>query len=115
MSERGSFVTEFIYCPQCLKALKEHLIRNCKYLKGIEIPAPTNGNYPIIAGKIGELYPQGEADFMEEKLTETAKYICEGHSARVVVITDSGPVVVFLVKRDCVDRVEELIADADRR
>ena len=67
MSERGSFVTEYIYCDRCFNACKEVLCKNEKYLKGIVIPSwkNENENLPIIAGKIGGMYANEECNEMD--------------------------------------------------
>lgn len=91
MSERGSFVTEFIYCEKCFQSIKPILIKDGKFLKGVSIPSVGGGSgeIPIIAGKIGALYSGEELyDFEEEYSPEIAKVIC--HPLRVAVISDTG-------------------------
>lgn len=91
MSERGSFVTEYIYCPQCLEACWKVLGKREKDLNGTRIQswADNEWDLPIIAGKIGELYSGGElVAFMHVLAPEIAKGIC--HPVRVAVLADHG-------------------------
>lgn len=91
MSERGSFVTEFIYCDKCFESIKPILLKDGKFLKGVSIPqvGGVDGEIPIIAGKIGGSYSGEELyEFEEEIAPEIAKVIC--HPLRVAVISDTG-------------------------
>ena len=88
MSERGSFVTEFINCKHCLDAAEKIL---CSNLHGIRVPNwnKTMGALPIIAGKIKGMSPGSELIAFEvaiKPLLESA--IC--HRLRVAVIADYG-------------------------
>ena len=92
MIERGSFVTEYIYCDKCLEAAKKILIAGDKYLHGVEVSSwdkTSSQNLPIIAGKIGG---RGSGDelitFEYEILPELSKVIC--HNMRVAVLGESG-------------------------
>ncbi len=89
MSERGSFVTEYIYCKKCLEAAKEVLLDNHKYLCSRVIGGWGVFDLPIIAGKIGGLYA-GEAlhDFEAEYLPSLEALIC--HPMRVAVLAEAG-------------------------
>lgn len=91
MSERGSFVTEYIYCNKCFEACKEVLCGNEKYLKGVAIPSWLGaGELPIIAGKIGSSWSGGEFCEMEHTyIPEIQKKMCEGHKIRIAVLSDS--------------------------
>ena len=97
MSERGSFVTEYIYCEGCLDVVKDILIDDCKYLKGIQIPgwAGLIHDLPIIAGKIGGSY-QGEEliHFEYELIPEIKKRIC--HKMRIAVLADDGERIFYI-------------------
>jgi hypothetical protein len=89
MSDRGSFVTEYIYCDKCLEIAKEHLIQNGKYLKGIQIPGWQQGeDLPIIAGKIGSSGSGDTYDVIEQEVEEMAKKVC--HDMRISVIPEIG-------------------------
>ena len=91
MSERGSFVTEFIHCNKCLDGIRKVLIGDRKYLKSIEIPHWGRGNekLPIIAGKIGGLYGGEELHSFEfEFIPKIKKLIC--HEIRIAVLAETG-------------------------
>jgi len=91
MSERGSFITEFIYCKKCLDGVRTVLTGNKKYLNSIEIPH-WNGfdiPHPIIAGKIGGLYPGEElVTFEYEFIPQIKEVIC--HELRIAVVAQCG-------------------------
>ena len=70
MSERGSFVTEYIYCSKCFEAAKSVLLGKEKYLCSVVIPTwspgpAENQELPIIAGKCGGLYLGEEVNTFE--------------------------------------------------
>ena len=92
MSERGSFVTEYIYCVKCFKACERILVKDDKYLCGQSILTwqdATSKELPIIAGKIGGLYAGEEIDTFREKIiSKLAKKIC--HSIRIAVLAEIG-------------------------
>lgn len=84
MSERGSFVTEFIYCKQCFEHAKKILLSNDKYLDSAVVK-----NRPIIAGKIGGIFHGAELTTFEyEILPKLEEVIC--HELRIAVISDSA-------------------------
>lgn len=95
MSERGSFVTEYIYCPKCLHVLQEVLISNDKFLMGIQIPSWNNSSLlPIIAGKIGGLHAGEELETMRDELAPLfQEALC--HPVRIAVIPENGEATVF--------------------
>ncbi len=91
MSERGSFVTQYIYCNKCLEAAKAVLLDRRKYLCSTELPGwnETGDTLPIIAGKIGGLYSGEELDTFEFELNEElSPRIC--HPLRIAVLADQG-------------------------
>jgi len=91
MSERGSFVAEFIYCKNRLNAVKAVLLSSNKYLMSIEIPHWNGGTepLPIIAGKIGGLYAGEELNTFEfEFIPEIENSIC--HVIRIAVLAEKG-------------------------
>lgn len=89
MSDRGSFVTEYLYCEKCLLIAKEHLIKNEKHLKGIQIPSWKENEYlPIIAGKIGGVGSADIYDTIFKKSEEIASKVC--HSMRISLISEEG-------------------------
>lgn len=98
MSERGSFVTQYIYCDECLNAAKSILIGNEKYLCSSQIQSWTDEGkmLPIIAGKVGGLYEGEELhDFECDYIPRLEKVIC--HPLRVAVLADRGEQ-IFIVK-----------------
>lgn len=103
MSERGSFVTQFVYCHKCFESLKPILALNGKFLRGVVIPrwdgplsARGDIELPIIAGKIGDTYPGGERitlGVQMRKEIETA--IC--HQVMIALIPDGAEESVTLL------------------
>lgn len=68
MSQRSSFTSEYIYCYEDYKSIKKASEEwgNGKYLC-FAPPAKWDDNeMPIIQGKVGALYPTGEAQSMLE-------------------------------------------------
>ena len=93
MSERGSFVTQYIYCEKCFEAAKTVLLGNDKYLCSLVIPSyEGSGKFlPIIAGKIGGLYAGEEIHtFLEELIPRLEPLLCKDHAVKIVVIPDNG-------------------------
>lgn len=87
MSERGSFVTEYIYCPECFSAVKRILGEFV-----CSIPLNAEGKeIPIIAGLVQGLYSGEEREvFNVEMRAKIEAAIC--HSVRVAVIPDADVV-----------------------
>lgn len=92
MSERGSFVTEYIGCPECYKVMKVALVDGSewKWLEALEIPGQ-----PIIAGKVGETRQLMEPYTLPEKLDPVCALLC--HHVQSVVICDGGELVTITV------------------
>jgi hypothetical protein len=94
MSERGSFVTEYIYCSDCHAAARKVLLRDTvgaerKAFDSSELPAWTGGFHPIIAGKLGASFVGGELqDFEHYDVPVLAAAIC--HPLRVAVLAEEG-------------------------
>lgn len=92
MSERGSFVTEYIYCNECLAAAKQVLLSSEKHMCSAIIPSwegCPEKELPIIAGKIGGLFSGEELHTFEFELGPAlAKVIC--HPLRIAVLAESG-------------------------
>lgn len=93
MSERGSFVTEYIYCDKCLESAKKILLDNRKHFRSIVIPGwafmVDKHELPIIAGKVGGLYRGEELDAFDLYLRpHLSKVIC--HPLRIAVLAESG-------------------------
>ena len=93
MSDRGSFVTEYIYCSDCLAVALEVLCRGEKYWDGgpVECTTGMNGEkpYPIVAGKVGCGGGWAEEVYVleDELMPEMAKRIC--HSIRIAIIPET--------------------------
>ena len=90
MSDRGSFVTEFIYCPECFRAVEKILFDP---ESGLEPVVVRKGR--IIAGYVKSMYPGGETTFFDidcRRILEEA--IC--HAVRVAVIPESGSAEVLI-------------------
>lgn len=100
MSERGSFVTEYIYCEKCADAVESLLCSDpheglcAQRLTGWPMPGGAvegpeqTWKLPIIAGKVGGLYDGEEAQVFEfELIPKIAAVIC--HPVTVVVLPDS--------------------------
>ena len=93
MSERGSFVTEYMYCNECFEAAKTVLLKFEKHLCSFAIPSweGDGKELPIIAGKIGGLYKNEELNTFELELVPALeKVLCKGHGIRIAVLTDGG-------------------------
>jgi hypothetical protein len=106
MSDRGSFVTEYIRCHKCLKAAKFVLLRREKYLCSSEIPGwdSTGEPLPIIAGKVGGVYVGEELDVFAKDLNKLlSKILC--HSLRIAVLAESGER-IFTVTPDVKEKSE---------
>ena len=88
MSERSSFVTEYVYCNSCFAELKNVLICNDKYLCTHVLPSweGDNRELPIIAGKIGGLGPGDDYIYMKEIIDSLD--LC--HPVRFAFLGDDG-------------------------
>jgi hypothetical protein len=89
MSQRGSFVTEYIYCDRCFQAAKGVLLARDKGLCSVVVPHwnpdAEGPEMPIIAGKLGHTW--SEAYAVEHEIgPELAKVIC--HPVRIAVLEE---------------------------
>ena len=90
MSERSSFVTEFIYCEQCLIQARQILRGQqksfcCEQLRSWQ----GEGVFlPILAGKIGGLHPATQLLKMGELMDVLANVLC--CPMRVAMLADDG-------------------------
>ena len=104
MSERGSFVTDYMYCDQCFEAAKGVLLSRHKYLCSVVIPHWDTGadkprEFPIIAGKVGGLYRGEELDTFEQELVpKLESVLC--HSLRIAVLAESGKKIFTVTPTD---------------
>lgn len=99
MSERGSFITSYMYCRKCFEASKVVLLMSTKYLCSVSIPTwdkeSTEAELPIIAGKVGGLYSGEELDtFREELIPALRKVIC--HPMIIAVLAEKGEEIFFV-------------------
>ena len=90
MSERGSFVTEYIYCEDCFEAVKKVILEHFKpellWLSKL----------PIIAGWIGGSYSGQElSDFGYGIKPEIEKVIC--HDVRIAVHSEGEGSEIFTI------------------
>lgn len=98
MSERGSFITEYIYCDKCFDAVKSvfEKFKEGKYFNYSQVLGYYNEpnhiyseNLPILAGKIGALFRRGELfTFRTEIIPDIAEKIC--HPLRIAVLAEVG-------------------------
>lgn len=93
MSERGSFVTEFIYCNKCFEIMKKTLCGNHDYIMGKQLE-----EFPIIAGKVRGSYMGNELDIFRFELFFKHNSPC--HAVRMAVIPDSATAVIFTINPD---------------
>ena len=101
MSERGSFITEYIYCDKCFNACKEVLCGNDKWLNARQI-----AELPIIAGKIGGLYACEELHDMEYKyIPQIQEKMCPDCKIRIAVIAEQGTSVFEFDKNNITDLI----------
>lgn len=107
MSERGSFVTSYIYCNKCLNACESVLLGDNKFLKGIKIPMWTGCNQneylPIIAGKIGGSYAGEELHYFENELIPMIQgLMCDKCELKISVIPDNANPYTFIFNNDSI-------------
>lgn len=84
MSERGSFVTEYIHCSECFRGISRAL----PWLDVAEITQV--GQLPILAGKVCGMYASEELDVFENGRERLEAGICPGHRVRIAVLSDSA-------------------------
>lgn len=96
MSERGSFVTEYIYCEKCLSVVREALLREDKEICSQSILTWENDaskDLPIVAGKVGSLGIGQEISMFEESIHKLlVGRIC--HDIRVAILAENGDAVI---------------------
>lgn len=101
MSERSSFVTEYIHCPECAAAVKAAFLvpPRDKWLCANVIKIAPDNEMPIVAGKIGGGYPGEELLDMQTFFKE---HICEKlcHTVHVAMLLDSGTKVFMAFNKD---------------
>ncbi len=98
MSERGSFVTQYVYCEVCFEGLQKVLCKNpSKWLAATALPSwDDNGPLSIIAGKVGGTWGGEERFKLDEELRlAIERAIC--HSVRISVLPEDDEADVVLV------------------
>lgn len=100
MSERGSFITEYIYCRACATAVRKALLEQRDMGKFFSVADASkfndsDGAPRITAGRIGGLHAGEELeDFEAYYAPAIAAVIC--HPVRVAVIAESGQRIYFI-------------------
>lgn len=114
MSERGTFITEFIYCKECLENAKLALRGNSKELKSIMIPSWANNfnNLPIIAGQIGSGSQGMELlEFEQGPLITLSEFItCNDHCIHISVIGEES-IINYKVSKNNVTQISSIAKD----
>jgi hypothetical protein len=113
MSERGSFVTEYIYCSKCFEAAKSVLLGREKYLCSTIIPQwdKSGTEIPVIAGKCGAGWSGGELSLFEDELgPELEALIC--CEVRIAVLAENGNAIFKFKPGGGSDRI--VLREADR-
>lgn len=101
MSQRGSFVTEYIYCPHCAAAVERVLCEEqAKRFVAYRIPSWQPGErLPIIAGKVGGSYPGEEfMTFESEVVPALELVVCHPLSLAVIADDHRGSVKAYRVE-----------------
>jgi hypothetical protein len=97
MSERGSFVTGYLFCKQCEQILFEALCTEPdKFLCAARVPAwPESGMtvLPIIAGKVGGLYTVDDSELMNR-----LQHVSVCHEVHFAVLLDGSPPVAYVMR-----------------
>ena len=94
MSDRGSFVTEYIYCHECSKKIIQILTS-----RGVRFET-VGETSSIIAGFLGSTYSGGELiefQYGEERLFDKDNAPC--HPVRFAVLAEQGQR-IFIVGKD---------------
>lgn len=97
MSQRGAFVTEYVYCAACETVLSDVLLRErTKSLCCTQVPSWEDGGgktMPIFAGKLGSTADEvvdfefsDEMAELEKRLCHTVMFACLGESQEVRVL-----------------------------
>lgn len=113
MSERGSFITEYVYCGACALVAAKFFSAygRHKYWCTQQLDSWIDGErLPVFAGKLGGMYSGAELhDFEDGWGPELQAVIC--HPMRIAVLADGGERIYRLrpgekkVESICVDSV----------
>ena len=89
MSERGSFTTQYFYSDD-YEVIRKALDQGEKYLC-VSPPAKWGDfSMPIVSGKVGSLFPDGEWMAIEDAL----RGVVTKDTVKVVVMCDDGAIVL---------------------
>lgn len=93
MSERGSFVTQYIYDTVDYLKIRKALDKNSKYLC-VSPPCywgDERNELPIVSGKVGSLSSDGEIDVLATSLLD----ITTNFRVDILVYCDSGTIALI--------------------
>jgi len=96
MGERGSFITEFIYCRQCFEAVEDALITDDKRLQGCVV---REGH--IIGGYVKHSWPGGGYEPLQMAFDNAKSLPC--HDVRIAIHNDDNTTSVYIVNADGFD------------
>jgi hypothetical protein len=124
MSERGSFVTEFIYCTGCLERMQAVLVGNIKhgphgkYLIGERVSSIDRvtgklWSMNIIAGKLGGCAPGDDLIMFQFELFTAENAPC--HPVRVALLPDSGAGQIVRVMPDGEVELHRYVDEEERQ
>lgn len=101
MSERGVFCTEFIYCQDCLAAVRS--------IAG-EYSGDVNRDGRVVFGRLSPPDSNGEVRVVELEMGPAiSRLLC--HDVRIAVLADGGSSAVFLVKAKGGVRMAEVVQE----
>lgn len=107
MSERGSWITEYIYCEETVAALKEYFeAQVCPRKKYFTVTTNKDvfGN-SILAGRIGGLYMGEEIDCFENEMVPDIEKIIKA-PVRICVLAEAGSR-IFVIDPAGADETED--------
>ena len=85
MSERGTYITEYFYCPKCLQVAREHLTKTLH--DDPVLLRFTDGPFGALAGLVGGMYSGEEIDVIKNEVVEPLEsLLC--HPIRITVVAD---------------------------
>ena len=95
MSDRGSFVTDYVYCKKCFDVLRKVLVSHGGWIDVSVLQRPDGSDVPIMAGKIsgtggGDELVRMEFDvkpFLDDCLCHVVRIavLPEGKESRLIV------------------------------
>jgi hypothetical protein len=88
MSERGTWVTEYIYCPGCVEQFKRFLVDTGCLTDGSKYWSYVQLSPWAFAGRISGLYAGEELHAWEHMVQEYGPMMC--HPIRIAVLAENG-------------------------